>query len=459
MNLLDLSERVNIDCADVIIGEEKTIEHEADAEFFYSFCMFHGELVSLNACYPVSNVFFHRSQGKGDFRYNSITLNRYARRGDRLEIVERREIAPGSDPRVVSNGEKAYAIIIGDWSRGDQALLYDFSEHRVIPIKAPTADFNYGKNWQPFLVGDALYAVHELTPLRIVNIDVLSGRSEVVREHDISFKLPAFHQTYPMLRGGANALAVGDSLLGIGHATSQRYRHHPFFWSVLRNGKLDVLFSGFFYEFHKRGYNIIDPTSLFFDRGDLYLGLCCTERDWAFTQLATHLLLRFRGHDTGPRGQPLAAWLAERPLSEEKGVANLDRHMFFCNEMPSATTSTHAFGGRLSTGAAGHLVHGPYLHLSKEGQYCAELTYMTQSGASGKAGVFDATVGKADGVGSAIRYEILESTDLVATGGALRQVHIHFSTVGRLSASLELRVYVEEGVVMNAFHIRTWRVS
>ena len=41
----------------------------------------------------------------------------------------------------------------------------------------------------------------------------------------------------------------------------------------------------------------------------------------------------------------------------------------------------------------------------------------------------------------------------------MREARVEFDTTGFAGKLLETRVYVEEGVIMNAFHIRTWRRS
>ena len=75
-----------------------------------------------------------------------------------------------------------------------------------MPIEVASPHFAYGKNWQPFLMGDELFIVHELTPFRVLGVDVANGRATIVREVDVSFKLRSLHQSYPMLRGGCNAV-------------------------------------------------------------------------------------------------------------------------------------------------------------------------------------------------------------------------------------------------------------
>lgn len=425
-------------------------------EYFYSFCILDGDFYSFHARFPVEPYY---RLADPIFLDDQVYVTRYARTGGRLEPVDRCAIGRGGDPRAVSDGHNAYAVIIlveeGQSGRKIGALLYDLCRKRTIPIQMEVDDFPYGKNWQPYLVDGKLFIVHELAPFRVLAVDVETGRARVVQEVDISFKLPCFNTTYPMLRGGCNAIAGNGTVLGVGRATSQRYRHHPFFWSFENPGDLNILFTEFFYRFHKCGYNILDPTSLFFEGDDLYFGLCCSERDWAHNQLVSHLLLRVPGRHSKRAGERLDAFLAERGSAESDGVPNLDRHMFFCIEMPSAAPSRHEFGGRVSTGTAGHLVHGPYLRIDQRGRYCAELSYLTKGEDCGRAGVFDVTASRID-AGRQGDFQTLGCADLDCTQGNMATVTIAFETNELIGALLEFRVYVNEEVELNAFHVRTW---
>ena len=145
-----------------------------------------------------------------EFIDSHIYLNRYSKTKNGLELAERFDLDPdvnlGWDPRIVSNGKQAYAIIIANpTATGHETLLYNLRTKQLLPIEAEDPDFFHGKNWQPYLVGEELYFVHEMVPFRIMRIDVETGNAEIVREIDVTFKLPCFHYTYPMFRGGCNA--------------------------------------------------------------------------------------------------------------------------------------------------------------------------------------------------------------------------------------------------------------
>ncbi len=428
-------------------------------EYFYSFCVLDGDFFSLHGRFPVEPYY---RLAEPIFLDDQVYITRYARSGGRLEPVDRRLVERGGDPRVVSDGHNAYAVLIlveeCQSVRTNGALLYDLRRKRTISIQVEATAFSYGKNWQPYLLDGKLFIVHELAPFRVLEVDVETGRARVVQEADISFKLPCFHTPYPMFRGGCNAIASNGMVLGMGRATSQRYRHHPFFWSFEKPGEINIHFTEFFYRFHKCGYNILDPTCLFFEGDDLYLGLCCSERDWAHNQLVSHFLLRVPAKNSKRAGELLDAFLAERGSAESNGSPNLDRHMFFCIEMPSAAPSRHEFGGRVSTGTAGHLVHGPYLRIDKRGRFCAELSYLTRGDDAGRAGVFDVTASRID-AGKHGSFRTLGHVDLDCTKGKMATAKVAFETKELIGALLELRVYVNEGVELNAFHIRTWNMD
>jgi hypothetical protein len=147
----------------------------------------------------------------------------------------------------------------------------------------------------------------------------------------------------------------------------------------------------------------------------------------------------------------------ERAITEEKGVPNLDRHMFFCVEMPTAAAGVNDSRGRVSAGEAGYLVHGPGVEIVREGRYWAELSYLTKSCSAHRAGEFDVTVSVSDRDGKQVDFRTLALVDLAATDGGMREARLEFDTTGLLGAKLETRVFVEEGVELIAFHVRTWR--
>ena len=443
--------------AEILLLDEKVVSIGEYAEFFHAYFMFDGDLWSLNGRYPVLPYY---GIGTPGFHDDAVFLKRYVMGPRGYEVAECIDLGPGGDPRVVSDGSEAYGIIIANPLAKHKALLYDVRRRSMLPIIAD-GDFVYGKNWQPYLRNGELHFVHQLTPFRTMRIDTRTGHATPLLEADVDFRLPQFHPyslhhtPFPMFRGGCNALVDGDLLCGLGRATSQRYRHHPFFWGARSGQDLSVVFTTFFQSFQRCGFNIIDPTSLFFHQGDLHLGLCCSERDWAHTQVVSQFLIAFRSSPRRADDSVLEAYFKRRATGEANGVPDLSRHLFFCIEMPSAVASMHELGGRVSIGASGHLVHGPYLQ-APSGQYVAEFSYLTRTCTGPRAGVFDVTVSRLDADKRQCDFVTLTSTDLHATEGGMRSVRLAFDLDPHAGRLLEFRVFVDEGVIMNAFQVRTW---
>ena len=164
---------------------------------------------------------------------------------------------------MASDGVKAYEIItIYRKSRvGLDAIRFP-RRQQLVPIRLSDPIVEIGKNWQPYLVDGELFAVHEITPLRILRIDLYSGRARNVEEHDLGFNLFAFYEKYPLFRGGATRSRRAGEIVGFRTDHLQQYRHQPFLWPMQSKGHLNVEFSSFFHAFNRRGYNIIDPTSV-----------------------------------------------------------------------------------------------------------------------------------------------------------------------------------------------------
>ena len=131
----------------------------------------------------------------------------------------------------------------------------------------------------------------------------------------------------------------------------------------------------------------------------------------------------------------------------------LDRQVFPCvgREMWGAIPCREDAEGRVAVGEAGHLVHGPYIRIQREGRYRAELRYRTRAGGTRRAGEFDITASLSGA------FRTLGRTELPPTDGELSSALVAFDTTGAAGMSLETRVYVDEGVEMKALQIRLAR--
>jgi nodulation protein Z len=135
---------------------------------------------------------------------------------------------------------------------------------------------------------------------------------------------------------------------------------------------------------------------------------------------------------------------------------DIDNHVFACGDMPAAVTCRAA--GRASVGKAGYLVYGPYVRIERDGRYSAELTYQTMSCLGSAAGAFEAVVSRRDESGAHEDFTVLGRVNLPGTDNRISAARVDFDTRGVEGMLLELRVYVENDVVMNAFHIRMRRL-
>jgi hypothetical protein len=152
-------------------------------------------------------------------------------------------------------------------------------------------------------------------------------------------------------------------------------------------------------------------------------------------------------------------WYFPRPFYYKPGVddADLGRQQFSCAALPAATAFQESHDARASIGTAGHLVYGPYVRIQHEGSYSAALSYQTTSCRGPTVGNFELVASRLDQRGQQMGFKTLGQVQLPPTNGKKREARVEFDTTGFAGSLLETRVYVEEEVIMNAFHIRTWR--
>lgn len=457
MTFAEFIKRFREEAAEIVILDEHTAMPGTYSDFFVSYCFLKGDLYSLNMSCPVVPDYqlrlpeYHEERERYRER---LFLNRYRQNESGYEIAEQVDLAGGEYPRVVSNGERAYAVIVaGNRLPEYEMLLYDLVEQRLLPISVAMPDFDYGTSWQPFLVGSRLFCVTRLTPFCLLEIDVATGTANIVQENDVQFNMLDFDMTQPLLVGSSNAIQSNENIIGLGFTATQSYRNTPFFWFADADARMQVSFTPFFSRLNAIGYNIIRPTSLFVEDDDIWLGLYCAEREHGHAQRVANILVALRAQAVGNGSATLATGLADRPRTKVQGRPNLKHHLFFCPEMERSKDSRHALGGLTGRfDVAGHLVFGPYLELLDEATYCAELSYFSRDAGEERAGLFEVTV--ADETLS--EFETLGEAELPYTDGSLAQARITFDTKGHVGKLLELRVFVEANVDVTVFHIRTW---
>ena len=103
-----------------------------------------------------------------------------------------------------------------------------------------------GKNWMPFVWDDDLYFVHEYSPFRVLKAEYVHENDgflvvRTVVEHDVH--LPTSYDNYSWLRGGSNAVQIGDLIVGMGHTNELREETLESIWhgpSFLCTGPMSV---------------------------------------------------------------------------------------------------------------------------------------------------------------------------------------------------------------------------
>lgn len=461
--------------AEVIWYKKSTLESNKNVDFFYAFCKIgdffyslhlnkiHLPYVTPSTHIEMSNDLTKQTNDREIKR--NIVLSKYCVTEGRLKFLESNiihSVEQGEDPRIVSNGKNAWAVIHNNSDKGINgwgAVLLDLCSLEAKNIIFKDENIRYGKNWQPFIYKDQLFAVHELNPFRIIKIDVDTGIAKIVYEAESYLPIFSTYDSYPLVRGGSNTIIWNDSFIGLGHATSEVFRHHPFIWTHTKKIGTTILFIDLFYHFTKHGYSLIDPTSLFEDEESVYVGLDCHERDRKHEQKVLHILLKFNKNILNKAESilPLLKFLETEPVTEQNGVPNLSCHRFFCSELPSAVLYEQARGVRASIGLPGHIVHGPYLPIVNEGSFSAELSYFTKNDQVSFCGVFEIVAHRKnqDGKIKADSTVYLAQSELEATAGVLVKKKLVFSTDGKLNNFLEFRVFANTNSVVCVIDIVT----
>lgn len=209
--------------------------------------------------------------------------------------------AEGEDPRCIAIRDRPYILSATPPTGCLNYILLDVNERRCINVELEDrVSFNYGKNWQPFVLDEQLYAVHGFSPFRIVKINIDTGKSIVVLEKDVGLNSLALHDKYTRFRGGSSALVVGDQVIGFGHITLDAGRHELFRWAFTPTRQLfDITYDIGPKVLRQSGLRIVDPTSLIQFQGHYYLGVSCSNRDWFYGQTYASFLLELEAIDEG----------------------------------------------------------------------------------------------------------------------------------------------------------------
>jgi len=439
--------------AKVMVADSYFAPYHSYFNTFYTYCQLNGKFISLHCEINIQS--FHDIRPP-DFAIPHLYKSEYEVTPIGLKCVSKKHVGAGADPRIVSDGKNAYAYLVGYGKKGHPAFLYIEKNDSIHPLKAPKG-FQWGKNWQPFLKNNRLYIVHELTPYSIYEINLntytLEQRHYVSEDYDLA----AHHTNHTMFRGGGNAICDGDFVLGVGRASAQPYRHSPFLWSSYQNNAPIIQFISFFNQLTKKGFYIQDPTCFFKSGNNYYIGLACSETSWFDGQQFLNLLIVFDIDEKYPELPSFESVLSQFENYFNNGKINLGKHMFHCDRMQHDIPCKFEYGV-MSTGTPGYLIYGPYVLIKESMQLSVELTYLTLQDTGVQAGEFDICLSKERRNGKVESIEI-GKCDLETTNKDIRKAVLNFDTRKYIGYKVEFRVNVKKNIELNAFHIRTKKIS
>lgn len=201
-----------------------------------------------------------------------------------------------NDGEVIGSGEDPRAFV---WQGSPCAMASTYSHghghiHKVFVnrlnkwfILIPPHGLAPGKNWMPLVIRDDLYFIHALSPFRLLKARFHEVRDvfmvlDIVAEHDMPTEKSS--DGFSQLRGGSNALSIGERVLGFGHTNIRRdpkvetsMEHRPFIVDYIP-GK-ELAYYSLDFDFPDT-YKIVDPTSLYQRDGQLFLVTSETEKVW-----------------------------------------------------------------------------------------------------------------------------------------------------------------------------------
>jgi len=137
---------------------------------------------------------------------------------------------------------------------------------------------------------------------------------------------------------------------------------------------------------------------------------------------------------------------------------DLSSHTFFCKDLPHETICHNSLGGAKSKGVSGFLVYGPYVEILEATTYAVELSYLTANKKGKYAGKFDINLSKKNNEGT-FDFVKAEESLLNFTSTRIKNSTLYFDSSKYIGYKVEFRVFVEAGVDLYAFQIKTQKVS
>lgn len=398
---------------------------------FYSFFLLKDKLFSVHRRHRLFS--FDNWPKKQSDNLSQIVLTTYTNK-NKFQIFSEEVLCDGNDPRVVSDGEKAYILSQGAIHTGVIYTLTILPERKNSLIKLGYG-VELGKNWQPVINNKELFIIDSISPFRLNKLDINSGIVSKVEQVNVDFSLKASHDNYAILRGGTNAITQNDTIYGWGHATTKPYSHIPFIWEYNQNG-VTTSFINIYSYFKNKGYNIVDPTCFFeWDNDHFALGLSCSQRDWFHSQWFLNALVLIKKSDFFSKQiKPLTTDIEARSI------------FFHTTELDSLIDSTIINGGRCSNGNKGCLVCGPSQEIDIDKKWSVELCYSSLSKDSRYVGEFDILL-TIDGIDKKVA-----STKIYGTNGKSTRVKLTFNEIAKNSKALiQTRVFSSRRKIVNAY--------
>jgi hypothetical protein len=341
------------------------------------------------------------------------------------------EIMPvGEDPRCIAVGTQPYVLMPNSPTEKLNYVLFDIKARKRLNLEfAEGAGLKYGKNWQPFVFGNQLYAVHSFSPFRIIRIDTQTGECQAVFEQNVGMDTIAPHDRFTHFRGGGTALAIGQKLIGFAHFTIDGGRHMLFRWTYCpAKRQLTVCYDVDVSFLAAEGFNIVDPTSFFVFNRKYYLGVSCSNRDWFYGQTHASFLLELDVCGPSPAADPLTGLLqgklANRAATENPAFPKTIHffraaEMYLVNGTMDRKMEVHWRKGKDD---AGFVIHGPYIDLPP-GKYRSRVQYASPADIWHEIGYVDVCGNPAAG------QTILAEKRLPGTRNELEFVELDFEVV------------------------------
>lgn len=169
-----------------------------------------------------------------EFRWVNHTLNHFANSGmyygvqDRIDNLDVPLI--GQDPRMITDGDKLYLVFTYRYSNpvsmGAAEIVCNHTTKTVnvtnydVSIVFFQEPYNNQKNWSPFLYKKELLLIQRINPLVVVKIIRPPNNAQKYGHMVSTAPKVEINWKYGEIRGGTNAVFLGDKYLAFFHSSS-----------------------------------------------------------------------------------------------------------------------------------------------------------------------------------------------------------------------------------------------